>query len=73
MTIVPKRTCLECKHLTVDGGCRGWSEYTPSSPFEMFCEKRHDVGYHNHDTTKRSLLDGLGRAMNCPDFEEETA
>lgn len=65
------RTCLECEHLFVDGGSQGYSEYTPSTPFQCECLKGHDVGYHGYDTTKKSLCTGLMRAGNCPDFKEE--
>lgn len=64
------RICLECQRCYVSGGSQGYSEYTPSSPFEMECRKGHDIGYHNHDTTKSGLREGIQRARTCPDFKE---
>lgn len=67
----PDKICLECRHCYVDGGHPGYSEYTPSSPFEFGCSKGYNIGYHRHDTTKESLLKGIQQAADCPDFLEE--
>jgi hypothetical protein len=65
------RICLECEHCWVWPGHGGYSEYTPTSPFDYTCFKGHDLGVDmaKHQGDKASMLKGIRQAETCPDFE----
>lgn len=64
------RICLECKHCSVYSGRQGWSEYTPSAPFEYECLRKHDLGIdiYGKRGDKASMLKGIRQAETCEDF-----
>lgn len=64
------RICLECVHCWVSSGDCGYGEMTPSTPFEFYCTKGHNLGFSicNHDGDKASMLKGLRTAETCKDF-----
>lgn len=67
-----QRICLECEHCYVDAGHHGYSEYTPSSPFNFYCTKNHRFKTIplGHEGDKSTLLDDIKKAGNCRDFEK---
>ena len=59
--------CPACVHCSFSPYQRGWSEYTPSSPMNLSCDRgRWDMGYDG-DTPR----DVLEKAEGCPDFKPE--
>ena len=56
-----ERSCLCCKFFYLSLGSEGYSEYTPSGPAYIDCEKGH-IKVHNYDEGE------LDRAKDCKNF-----
>jgi hypothetical protein len=67
------RICLECRHCYVTPGRHGYSEYTPSTPFQILCDKgkKFESDFAIHEGSKESLLADIRKAASCPDFTED--
>ena len=63
----PRRTCLECQHFTFDVGSSSYSEYEPSSNFDMACMK--GVWVYMPYSTDDAFRCCLWTAEQCKQFE----
>ncbi len=70
-TRVPGRLCLECKHCWLNTGHPGFSEYTPTAPFEFSCFAGVQFKTVAFNDTKGDLLEDIRRAETCHMFEQD--
>ena len=62
--------CVGCKHLTLDTGSQGYSEYTPGSAGSFDCGRDHwNFGYGEGAVFAHTLYDLISRGFDCKDFE----
>lgn len=64
------KNCLSCESCYLKNYDRGYSEYTPSSPMSLRCEKGH-WEFNDENDSKRQLKSELDMAETCPDFKQD--
>ena len=59
--------CLWCEHFSLYTRSPGYSEMTPGSDFDMYCDKHHWTydQYRSETHYRECIL----TAANCPDFK----
>ena len=63
-------TCILCRHCYLDGGMRGYSEYTPSSPMSLECRRGHwELDVQGHTANHAEFRSMMLSAGTCEDFE----
>jgi len=80
-TDLPHRICYECVHCDFITGLRGWSEYTPACPAQIYCNRwhwSHTIGWVTDDDNDAyelsepsfdNLASNILKAETCPDFK----
>lgn len=69
---IKPKTCLLCKHVSIDFGTHGYSDATPGSPGEWRCSKGRWCFDDTYGYTKgRTVAETFEEAETCLDYIEE--
>lgn len=60
--------CITCQHIAIRNEQPDWSDVTPGSPFEFYCNNSHWELDTHHDSLA-TLREYMDKANDCVDYE----